>query len=286
MNHQNLDYSIREHATTREHARKSAHIPNGLCYGPVVSRRFGSSLGVSFSPPGVWACHWRCPYCQQGQQPLDPAAHAPAADILRAVRHGLHTHATTTDVICVAGGGEPSDHPDFATLSIELGQLARQFGKSLILLTNGDGCTTAENLRSLENYTKIYAKWDPGVSAGAWQESPPTWSAHPEATRVAARLAAVQAIPQVCIQAMLFWTQHGTGNGSLPARAAWLEAMRQLQPREIHLTTVDRDPRLPAVQAVPEAELLRWQWAVAQVTTAACRIFPTSSHPASGKQSP
>jgi len=271
---------------TCEYARNSAHIPDGLCYGPVVSRRFGSSLGVSFSPPGVWACHWRCPYCQQGKQPLDPAAHAPAADILRAVSHGLHTHAATTDVICVAGGGEPSDHPDFAALSIGLGQLARQLGKSLILLTNGDGCTSADNLRSLENYTRIYAKWDPGVSAGAWQESPSTVPAQTVATRVATRLAAVQAISQVCIQAMLFWTQHGTGNGSPTARAAWLEVMRQLQPREIHLTTVDRDPRLIAVQAVPEAELLCWQRAVAQVTMAPCRIFPAHSHPVPGKQCP
>lgn len=244
----------------------SPHIPDGLCYGPVASRRFGRSMGVSFSHAGVWACRWRCPYCQQGRFPIDATAHADPAAILRAVSQGLERHGDAIDVVCVAGGGEPSDHPAFPRLSVDLARMAHQRGKELVLLTNGDGCGDPSVKASLGRYDRIYAKWDPGVFAGAWRSA--------DAQAVHGRFAVLAAIPGLRIQSMLFRSRGGPGNCSPVARQAWLAAMAQLRPREIHLTTVDRSPRLSTVLAVDALDLVVWRRVARRLLDVPVRVFP------------
>jgi wyosine [tRNA(Phe)-imidazoG37] synthetase (radical SAM superfamily) len=247
----------------------SNHIPDDLCYGPVVSRRFGRSLGVSFSPSNVWACQWHCPYCQQGHLPRKPSAFAESEAILRAVAHGIEHHAHAIDVVCIAGGGEPSDHPEFAMLSREISRIASAYRIRCILLSNADGLNTTGALASLAGYDRVYIKWDPGTAHGGWRSS--------QKHKADDRRHLLKSITPLRIQSLLFAGRAGStasGNANAKDRVAWLAAMRELNPVEIHLTTVDRDPRLPSVQAITAAELEHWRDETIATLSIPVSIFP------------
>lgn len=108
--------------------------PRGHVYGPVRSRRLGSSLGVDVVPMKV--CSYDCIYCQLGPtQTLttERAAFFPVDEILADVERWLYTRPAP-DVITLAGSGEP-------TLCSQLGKLIEgvkgMTHTPLALLTNG-----------------------------------------------------------------------------------------------------------------------------------------------------
>lgn len=184
---------------------------------------------------------------------------------MRAVEHSLQRHHGATEVLCVAGSGEPSDHPDFPDISVALSHLARNYGKRLVLLSNGDGFSRADVRSQLTCYDRIYVKWDPGVFAGSWRAA--------EAGAAHRRAELLSSIPDLRVQAMLFRSESG-GNISLQAREAWIGSMRQVRPQEIHLTTVDRPPRLSAIQPVDAATMTLWRRASERMLGIPVCIFP------------
>lgn len=243
----------------------AGHVPEDVCYGPVHSRRLGRSLGVSLSPANVWACAWKCPYCQQGHLPRDPTACVPEADIVRAVHQGLQRHAGHIDTLCIAGGGEPTDHPAFDRLTIELSRMAHRVGVPIVLLTNGDGLRRTAIRTTIDRFDRIFVKWDPGVIGGSWP-------ARSEQDAHERRLA-LHDIPGIRIQAMLYHDARG-GNALAVHRQAWLEDMRVIAPAEIHLTTIERIPRSPQLRPVDAMQLAMWRRSSKRALGCQVSIFP------------
>ncbi len=235
-------------------ADRADHVPGSLVYGPVDSRRFGRSLGVSFSEPGFRACRWGCPYCQLGHLGAPPADAGPVslARLQAETEHALAmTDLAALDVVTLAGGGEPTDHPDFAAYVRWLADRLAGSGVRLVLLTNADGLGNEDNLAALAHIAAAYVKWDPGAPQGSW-------SALARSTRVD-RYVLVSAISQLRIQSLLFARDGGLpGNASDEDRQRWLSDMRRIGPVEIHLTTVDRRPGDAALVAVEPAVLAHW----------------------------
>jgi wyosine [tRNA(Phe)-imidazoG37] synthetase (radical SAM superfamily) len=224
---------------------RHGHVPADLIYGPVQSRRFGCSLGVSLSAPGLTVCHWRCPYCQLGDWPFADQADWPAAEeVLRQLAQVLAS-TQAPQVITVAGGGEPTDHPDFAAISAGCRQQADACGARLLLLSNGDGLDRSDNRQALVNYDDIHLKWDPGPRAGSWR---------PGRLDRAQRLACFQAVRPLHLQVMVYQDPRG-GNSTDLALERFFTDMRELKPDRIHLGTIDRDPRLPDKRALTETEM-------------------------------
>ena len=103
-------------------------------YGPVLSRRFGLSLGVDVVPH-KW-CSLDCVYCQLGRttrRTVERQAFFPPDEVVADVGEALRT-GSRPDVITFAGSGEP-------TLYAHLGEVAsriRRITKTpLLLITNG-----------------------------------------------------------------------------------------------------------------------------------------------------
>lgn len=103
-------------------------------YGPVPSRRLGSSLGVDIIPPKI--CSYDCVYCQLGRTTLKTIKreeYIPVDDVLEEVERKL-TEKQKPCYISLAGSGEP-------TLNSGIGALIKGI-KSLTdipvsVLTNG-----------------------------------------------------------------------------------------------------------------------------------------------------
>ena len=96
----------------------------GICYGPIHSRRLGQSLGINLMPGERKLCSFNCVYCECGwnggvrpgsgekgeqEKPVLPTREQVKTALevaLKGIKAGL-------DVITFSGNGEPTLHPDF-----------------------------------------------------------------------------------------------------------------------------------------------------------------------------
>jgi wyosine [tRNA(Phe)-imidazoG37] synthetase (radical SAM superfamily) len=103
-------------------------------FGPVASRRFGTSLGIDLSP-GKKQCNFDCLYCE-----LAPAATVDSYseayrpdEIITELKQALHEHPNT-DVITLTANGEPTLYPYLDELIKKIDAL--KVNKQTLILTN------------------------------------------------------------------------------------------------------------------------------------------------------
>lgn len=87
-------------------------------FGPIHSRRLGSSLGVNLSPIDGKVCSFDCLYCEAGfnAQGSGKAGLPSREDVSRCLENRLKElkeNGKPLDVITFSGNGEPTMHPDF-----------------------------------------------------------------------------------------------------------------------------------------------------------------------------
>ena len=87
-------------------------------FGPIHSRRLGTSLGVNLSPADGKVCSFDCLYCEAGFNAQGPGkAGLPPRDEVRRLLaeklEAMHAAGENLDVITYSGNGEPTMHPDF-----------------------------------------------------------------------------------------------------------------------------------------------------------------------------
>ncbi len=103
-------------------------------FGPILSRRFGRSLGVDLTPFKV--CSFDCVFCQLGKTTLKTSErkeYIPVKDVIKELDDWISSGGTA-DYITLAGSGEPTLHTNFG----EVIEFVRSSSKMLVtLLTNG-----------------------------------------------------------------------------------------------------------------------------------------------------
>ncbi len=90
-----------------------------IIFGPIHSRRLGTSLGVNLMPVNGKICNFDCIYCECGWN-RDGRTSGTAVPSFREVCDrmeetvsGLHSRGVKLDTITFSGNGEPTIHPDF-----------------------------------------------------------------------------------------------------------------------------------------------------------------------------
>lgn len=109
----------------------SSHI-----FGPVLSRRFGLSLGVDLVGQGVKKCNYDCLYCELAKSKkvdkLDE--YASVEEIVSEVLIALLKHPDI-DFITLTANGEPTLYPNLSELVDRLNGIKND--KKLLILSNG-----------------------------------------------------------------------------------------------------------------------------------------------------
>ena len=84
-----------------------------IAYGPIHSRRLGTSLGMELMPLEHKLCTFNCVYCECGWN--TPVSHPklPTREEVRAALESRLKEGLDLDVITFSGNGEPTLHPDF-----------------------------------------------------------------------------------------------------------------------------------------------------------------------------
>lgn len=88
-------------------------------FGPIHSRRLGSSLGINLMPNDGKICSFDCLYCEAGYNAQGPGTSGlPAREEVRkqleAKLRQMKEQGQPLDVITFSGNGEPTLHHDFA----------------------------------------------------------------------------------------------------------------------------------------------------------------------------
>ena len=88
-----------------------------IAYGPIHSRRLGTSLGMELMPLTDKLCTCDCVYCECGfNQPISHPVLPTREEVRTALERKLQRLASDgvlLDVITFSGNGEPTLHPDF-----------------------------------------------------------------------------------------------------------------------------------------------------------------------------
>ena len=84
-----------------------------IAYGPIHSRRLGTSLGMEIMPLEHKLCTFNCVYCECGWN--EPVSHPklPTREEVKAALKAKLQEGLQLDVITFSGNGEPTLHPDF-----------------------------------------------------------------------------------------------------------------------------------------------------------------------------
>ncbi|MCC8037215.1 MAG: radical SAM protein [Bacteroidales bacterium] len=87
-------------------------------FGPIHSRRLGTSLGINLGPNDGKVCTFDCLYCEAGYNAQGPGTTGlptpeQVAEQLDAKLKEMHAAGKQLDVITFSGNGEPTAHPRF-----------------------------------------------------------------------------------------------------------------------------------------------------------------------------
>lgn len=109
-----------------------------ITFGPILSRRFGVSLGVDLSP-SVKQCNFNCVYCElKAAKTMDKQVEiTPLQSILDSINLALKKN-NNIDVLTFTANGEPTLYPHLKSLIIESKKILKPYSHiKTLILSNG-----------------------------------------------------------------------------------------------------------------------------------------------------
>lgn len=244
-------------------------------FGPIHSRRLGTSLGVNLSPRDGKVCTFDCLYCEAGYNAQGVGTtglphRVEVAHLLEERLKQLVAEGTQLDVITFSGNGEPTVNPEFATIIDDTIALRdRYFPQAKVsVLTNSTMLHREDVVDALRRIDNCILKLDSAIADTVRLLDRPTSPAF-DLDKVIDQLAEFG--PVAIIQTMLTRGNHdgqAVDNTTDAEIEALIEAYRHIGPREIMLYSLDRPTPELSLQRVPREELE----AAAQRITAATGI--------------
>ena len=214
-----------------------------IVFGPIFSRRLGSSLGVNLLPSKGKLCNFDCVYCECGwnKDGRGDNRFPRLAEIEKALREKISKAAaegTAIDSITFSGNGEPTMHPDFPqVIDITLKLRDEYFPDAKVsVLSNATLIgrkPVAEALMKVDNpILKIDASSDELIG----KINKPVGS-----YRLADVVEALKGFDGRFVLQTMFLRSPEFDTAAPEALAAWMDIVRELKPREVMVYTIDRE---------------------------------------------
>lgn len=146
---------------------------DSVIFGPVASRRLGSSLGINLLPAGKKICTFNCIYCECGftekghsQDSAFPDRDTVKKQLELRLRE-LTGSGLVPDTITYAGNGEPTLHPEFEGIISDTVQIRDTVspGSKIVVLSNASLVHKPSVYNALEQVDKNVLKLDTGIEA-------------------------------------------------------------------------------------------------------------------------
>jgi len=226
-----------------------------IAFGPIHSRRLGSSLGINVSPTDVKICSFDCVYCECGwtlRKDVRADNFAPADVVIQAIEAKLKKckeEGTHIDSITFSGNGEPTLHPQFAEIIDRLLVIRNHYYPDAVItcLTNATQLQKPEIREALIKIENPMLKLDAGLPELYQIINRPTIAVTWKDT-----VEGMREFHGKFIMQSLFLKGEVDGqafdNTSEENVTAWLQAVQELQPKRVVLYSLDRET--PAKQLV------------------------------------
>jgi wyosine [tRNA(Phe)-imidazoG37] synthetase (radical SAM superfamily) len=214
-------------------------LKNEIIYGPVQSRRLGSSLGINILPGGHKVCTFNCLYCQYGWTDyslIHNLIFPTVANVFEAVEKALQTLSPSPGYITFSGNGEPTLHPEFHRIVDEVIKLRDRYAPSskTAILSNSTTAHDPAIRDSLEKLDVRIMKLDSGCEETLAQYNQPYSDIILDNI-----VEGLNNLNDVSIQAL--FTGGKLGNSNEKNISAWIKNLKQINPIDIHVYTLDRD---------------------------------------------
>ena len=224
-----------------------------IIYGPIQSRRIGSSLGVNLLPPNVKTCSFDCLYCQYGWTDfalMENANFPSTEDVKKALEEALDTLPEPPRWITFSGNGEPTLHPDFGSIvDIVIGvRDERAKGTGTAILSNSTTVHRPEIREALSKLDLRIMKLDAGTP-----EMFASYSRPAPGYTFDQVIEGLAALDEVTIQSL--FTKGKSGNFTEENVAAWIGHMKRIEPLLVQVYSLDRGFPSREIEKLTRGEL-------------------------------
>ncbi|MFX0078687.1 MAG: radical SAM protein [Candidatus Hermodarchaeota archaeon] len=236
-----------------------------MVYGPVMSWRYGRSLGIDPVPPPK-RCTFNCVYCQLG--PTKNPVHSVEAaqetlpdekQLFNQLEEYLRQISIKSlDVVTFSGSGEP-------TLNLHLGSMVRQVRKRLpelpvVLLSNGSLLGHPRVMRNLSEFDIVTVKFDAGDEKTHRAINRPLAPFRHDQLVKAIHGLRTKTNTTIALEVMLLKLTSGISNIDGTARKALVKGLIELAPTVdiIQLYTPWRPPAHQEVRPISQPELKKF----------------------------
>ena len=213
-----------------------------IVFGPIFSRRLGTSLGINVLPSKGKLCNFDCIYCECGWNkdgvgdkrfPTYYEVEAAMTERIKSLSEG----GVKVDSITFSGNGEPTMNPDFAQI-IELTLRLREAyypEAKVSVLSNATLLGRESVYEALKKIDNPIMKIDAFSDALVQKMNKPVGVYHVD--EVVKNLARFEG--NFILQTM-FLKSNDFDATTPEALEGWMNIVRQLRPREIMVYTIDR----------------------------------------------
>ena len=231
-------------------------------FGPIHSRRLGSSLGVNLSPNDGKVCSFDCVYCEAGynSQGAGTTGLPRREDVSRELEMKLKSMIEAgehLDVITFSGNGEPTLHPQFAEIIEDTIALRDKYFPQvkISVLCNSTRLGDESVVAALRKVDNNILKLDSAITSTMRlidQPASPSFTSEGVIEQIA------QFSGQCVVQTMFLRGEHdgkNIDNTTIEEVEALIKAYKRISPRQVMIYSIDRKTPEQQLEKVTREEL-------------------------------
>ncbi|MBR5499826.1 MAG: radical SAM protein [Bacteroidales bacterium] len=214
-----------------------------IVFGPIFSRRLGSSLGVNILPTVGKLCNFDCIYCECGwnKDGKSDGRFPRLAEVEAALEEKMSKAAAegvTVDSITFSGNGEPTMNPDFPQIVDATVRLRDKYfpDAKVSVLSNAVLVARKEIAEALKKVDNPILKIDASSDDLIRKINKPVGS-----YRLGEIVEALKDFDGNFILQTMFLRAQDFDTTEKDSLEAWMNIVRELRPREIMVYTIDRE---------------------------------------------
>jgi len=234
-----------------------------IIFGPVKSRRLGVSLGINLLPVDAKICSFDCIYCECGfnttmkNNPLPQRREVQKALEARLIE--IREAGETIDVITFAGNGEPTLHPQIEPIIADTIALRNRYcpDAKVSVLSNASRMHKPHIIRALRQADNVILKLDSAIEETTRLLNRPVGRLFSVAWLIS-HLKKFNG--ELIIQTMFVRGEYQgvtIDNTSAEEVNAWIDALKEIEPRQVMIYTIDRETPVKDLQKIGLDELNR-----------------------------
>ena len=226
-------------------------------FGPIHSRRLGSSLGINLLPRHGKICNFDCIYCECGWNAdgRGDSVLPTAADVRSALEDKLAEcllEGTPIDSITFSGDGEPTLNPEFPRIIDDTLKLRDAYypGAKVSVLSNATRVHIPEIAAALKRVDNPILKIDAPTDALVARINNPA-----PGYSLARVIEALRGFKGDFVLQTMFLRSPDFDSSSPEVLDGWMAIVRELRPRRIMVYTIDRPTPAAGLEKFSVAEM-------------------------------